>query len=314
MLKRIYIYLGALLIALLLLSNTPTVDALASSANSAITSIQKRITAIERSFASLTSRVARIEKILKEKDSQPITPSSAQEEIIPKIIAKTIPSVVSIIISKDIPQIEIVCQRTDNGITSFKICSPQQKSGATTRKNIGAGTGFIVTSDGKIITNKHVVQDANAHYTAILIDGTKKDAKVLYRDPGDDIALLEIDGGPYDPIKLGDSNTIKLGQTSVAIGNALGEFQNSLSSGIISGLGRKITASNGSGASENLENIIQTDAAINPGNSGGPLLDLAGEAIGVNVATVQGSQNIGFAIPINRIRDAIRKALGFELI
>jgi serine protease Do len=150
-----------------------------------------------------------------------------------------------------------------------------------------------------IITNRHVVSDNEAEYTVYTQDGKKYPAKVLAKDSVQDIAVLKIEGGePFPTVKLGDSANIQIGQTVIAIGNALGEFNNTVSVGVISGLSRTITAG-GRGVSETLENIIQTDAAINSGNSGGPLFNLKGEVIGVNTAMAGNAQNIGFAIPVN---------------
>ena len=176
---------------------------------------------------------------------------------------------------------------------------PQYRQNGTQKQEIGGGTGFIVSEKGLILTNKHVVEDEEAEYTVLMNDGNKLSAKVLARDPVNDIAVLKIEGNNLPVVKLGNSDSMKIGQSVIAIGNALGEFRNTVSSGIVSGLQRSITASSGFGQSETLEGVIQTDAAINQGNSGGPLLNLRGEVIGINVAIIQGAQNIGFSLPIN---------------
>jgi serine protease Do len=181
---------------------------------------------------------------------------------------------------------------------------PQYRQKGTEKQQVGAGTGFLVSADGMILTNKHVVADTDAEYTVFLNDSTKISAKVLARDLVYDFAILKIEKSGLPPLRLGDSDALKVGQTVIAIGNALGEFSNTVSVGIVSGLGRSITASGG-GVSEVLRELIQTDAAINPGNSGGPLLNLRGEVIGVNVAMAQGAENIGFAIAINKAKRAI---------
>lgn len=307
--KRFSLEIAFVLIAAVIVCRAPLASAL-ETAPSALSVVQKKLAVIEKAIASLNARIARVELTMKR-----LPAATPFEDTVPAVIAKAIPSVVSIIGERDIAEVEIVCTNERAGRLGFsiQICTPQPKKSTHVQK-VAAGTGFLVTSDGKVITNKHVVADESIRYVAILSDGAKKPCTVLYRDPTDDIALLQIDGGPYDPIKLGNSNAIRLGERTVVIGNALGEFQNSISSGIISGLGRTIIALTGNGGFEKLTNVIQTDAAINPGNSGGPLLDGAGEAIGVNVAMVAGSQNIGFAIPINRIRDAIRTATGFLLL
>ncbi|HOX40709.1 MAG TPA: trypsin-like peptidase domain-containing protein [bacterium] len=170
----------------------------------------------------------------------------------------------------------------------------------------GAGTGFIITSDGLVLTNKHVVENQNATYTVVLRDGKTYDAKVQSVDPFNDIAVLKIDARNLPVVELGDSDALKVGQWAVAVGNALGKFQNTVTAGVISAKDRKIEASDSSGANqETLSNLLQTDAAINPGNSGGPLINLAGQVIGINTAVAQGAQGIGFAIPINSAKSAI---------
>ena len=178
-------------------------------------------------------------------------------------------------------------------------------------KDQDIGTGFIVSSDGLIVTNKHVVSDTEAKYKVITKDGKEYEAKQVIRDPSNDIAIIKIDpdttsGQVLQPVELGDSANLKVGQFVVAIGTALGEFRHTVTTGVISGLGRGITAGTPlQGYVEELDNIIQTDAAINPGNSGGPLLNSAGQVIGVNVAVAQGANNIGFALPINTVKEAL---------
>lgn len=174
------------------------------------------------------------------------------------------------------------------------------------------GTGFIVSSDGLIITNKHVVGDTSITYKISTSDGKTYDAVTISRDPSNDIAIIKIDlpaqAGASDlkAIALGDSSNLKVGQFVIAIGTALGEFRNTVTTGVISGLGRGIDANlSVSGYVERLDNVIQTDAAINPGNSGGPLLNSQGRVIGINVAIAQGANNIGFAIPINTVKEAL---------
>lgn len=171
------------------------------------------------------------------------------------------------------------------------------------------GTGFIVSGDGLIVTNKHVVSETGAAYKVITKDGKEYPVKEISRDPSNDIAVVRIDppagGQALTPVELGDSTNLKVGQFVIAIGTALGEFRHTVTTGVISGLGRGIEAGNPlAGYVERLDNVIQTDAAINPGNSGGPLLNSAGQVIGVNVAVAQGAQNIGFAIPVNVVKEA----------
>ena len=170
------------------------------------------------------------------------------------------------------------------------------------------GTGFIASSDGLILTNKHVVSETDAKYKVITNDDKEYEVKQISRDPSNDIAILKIDSGGVNlkPVELGDSSNLKVGQFVVAIGTALGEFRHTVTTGVISGLGRGITAGSlYEGYVERLDDVIQTDAAINPGNSGGPLLNSAGQVIAINVAVAQSAQNIGFAIPINTVKEAL---------
>ncbi len=180
----------------------------------------------------------------------------------------------------------------------------------TSQQVSGAGTGMIVTSDGLILTNRHVVEDTTANYTVVTSDGKTYTAKVVSRDTINDVAFVRISASNLPAIELGDSGAVKVGQRVVAIGNALGQFQNTVTDGIISGLSRGVTAGDGNSSlgassSENLQNLLQTDAAINPGNSGGPLVNLDGQVIGINTAVAGSAQNIGFAIPINDVKPLI---------
>jgi S1-C subfamily serine protease len=180
-----------------------------------------------------------------------------------------------------------------------------QDTGTSQRgPQLGAGTGFVVSKEGYIVTNRHVVNVNNAMYSVVFADGDALEAEVVDIDPFLDIAFLFVDTQKdLEPLTLGDSDSIQIGQTAIAIGNSLGQFSNSVSKGIISGLGRTILASNEDGTNaDQLDDIIQTDASINPGNSGGPLLDIGGNVIGVNVAKSQTGENIGFAIPINAVK------------
>lgn len=167
------------------------------------------------------------------------------------------------------------------------------------------GSGFIITSDGLIVTNKHVVSDLEAKYKVIVGKDEKIEVKNIYRDPLNDLAILKVDKVDLIAVNLGDSDKIKVGQSVIAIGTALGQFRSTVTTGVISGLGRGISAGSSVLGMEKLDNVIQTDAAINPGNSGGPLFNSGGQVIGVNVAVSQSGQNIGFALPINLIKESI---------
>jgi len=238
-----------------------------------------------------------------------LPPTGGEADII-STVSKANPSVVSIIISKDVPIIE---RRSRNfGPFSFMFPDDSQQapqspqSGSSQQIEIGGGSGFIVSSDGLVITNKHVVEDTSASYKLFTNDGTQYDVKVVATDPFYDIAVLKIQSDKKFPyLQFGDSDTIQLGETAIAIGNALAEFRNSVSVGVVSGLSRSVTAGSEMGGEETLDQAIQTDAAINPGNSGGPLLNSRGNVIGVNVALVEGSENIGFALPGNIAKTAV---------
>lgn len=169
----------------------------------------------------------------------------------------------------------------------------------------GAGTGFIFTNDGYILTNKHVGSDTNATYTVFTSDGKKYDGKVVAQDPLNDLAIIKIDGKGLPVVDLGDSDKLEVGQWVIAIGNALGQLQNTVTVGVISARERQLTAGGFGDQTERLENLLQTDAAINPGNSGGPLVNLKGQVVGINTAVASGAQSIGFAIPINTAKTAI---------
>lgn len=242
-----------------------------------------------------------------QKPVEKYTSNISYEQAIIDTVKQASPSVVSIIISKNMPVYE---QQWQN-FPGFDFQLPQYVQKGTQQQEVGAGSGFIISEDGTIVTNKHVVVDKDAGYTVLTNDGKKYSAKVLALDPVQDIAVIKIQNPDkkFPIIKLGDSDGIEIGQGAVAIGNALGEFRNTVSVGIVSGLGRTISASGGQGFSETLEDVIQTDAAINPGNSGGPLLNLKGEVIGINVAMAQGAEAIGFAVPVNRAKKDIEQVL-----
>jgi serine protease Do len=168
------------------------------------------------------------------------------------------------------------------------------------------GTGFIVSDTGLVVTNRHVVSQRNAEYILIDRAGNEYVVTNIYRDPLNDLAILQVsDKADLPSLPLGDSDRIQVGEGVIAIGTALGEFRHTVTTGVVSGLGRGIEAGSGRGQTESLDNVIQTDAAINPGNSGGPLLNMKGEVIGVNVAVSLSGQNIGFALPINVIRASL---------
>lgn len=220
-----------------------------------------------------------------------------EQEATIRAIKKVSPAVVNISVYENQP-----VQGLDLG-TGEKVATKE-------KRKLGDGTGFLISADGLIITNKHVVDIAKSggDYRISLSNGKKYYAQLLGRDPLNDLALLKIFDKNLPFVELGDSDKLQPGTTVVAIGNALGIYEGSVTKGIVSGLNRNIVASDQSGNPESLGNVIQTDAEINPGNSGGPLIDLAGNVIGVNVAIDTSAASIGFAIPINDAKPVIKSA------
>lgn len=253
------------------------------------------------------------------------TSKISYEQAIIDAVQSASPSVVSIVISKNMPVYEQeIINPFGEDFPGFEFEIPQYVQKGTKYQEIGAGSGFIVSEDGLVLTNKHLVLDKAADYTVVTNEGKKYDAKVVALDPVQDLAVIKIktdsaknpvEAERFPSIKLGDSNGIRIGQGAIAIGNALGQFTNTVSVGVVSGLKRTVSASNQSGSfSETLEGIIQTDAAINFGNSGGPLINLRGEVIGVNTATAEGAQTVGFAIPINIAKRDINQIIATNKI
>ncbi|MDO8609805.1 MAG: trypsin-like peptidase domain-containing protein [bacterium] len=224
-----------------------------------------------------------------------------EESVITKVVEDSLPSVVTVGISKT-TQTNVMFQIDPfNPFGKFK-----QIPGTKQNIDQNIGSGFIISIDGLIITNKHVVANTSASYKILTNDKKSYNVEKIYRDPLNDLAILKINTTGLKPLKLGDSSKLKLGQMAIAIGTPLGEFTNTITKGIVSGLGRGITAGSPfEGYVEKLDNVIQTDAPISPGNSGGPLLNSSGEVIGINTAIAQEGQNIGFAIPVNIIKGLI---------
>lgn len=225
------------------------------------------------------------------------------------------PAVVSIIISKDVPVLERYYEDQLDpffddffGRSPFSFKIPRYRENGTEKKEVGGGSGFIVSEDGYIVTNKHVVDEDNVEYTVFTNDGNEYKADVIAKDSLNDIAVIKIEASDLPFLNFANSDDLQVGQSVIAIGNPLLEFNNSVSVGIVSGLSREITARSTFGKSEHLEGIIQTDAAINPGNSGGPLLNLDGKVVGVNVAMAS-AENIGFALPSNLVENAVNSVL-----
>ncbi len=226
-----------------------------------------------------------------------------EESVITKVVDDSVPSVVTVAINKTASTTDSYQIDLSDPFSPFKKVPGETK---TIEQNIGSG--FIISKDGLIITNKHVVSDTEATYHILTNDSKKFNVEKIYRDSLNDLAILKIStsSGSFKPLTLGNSDNLKLGQLVIAIGTPLGEFTNTVTSGIVSGLGRGITAGSPyENYVEKLDNVIQTDAAISAGNSGGPLLNSKGEVIGINTAVSQEGQNIGFAIPSNVIKDLI---------
>jgi len=209
-------------------------------------------------------------------------------------VKKTLPAVVSIVMEKEITRLE-----NNPDVFGFNFKQNQ-------KEKLGGGSGFIVEKGGIILTNRHVLENQKADFIVILPTGEKLKPEILALDEMHDVAVLKIEKTNLPVIKLGNSSLLELGEEAIAIGNALGLFQNTVSKGVISGLLREIKAKSSFSESQTkLKGLIQTDAAINPGNSGGPLINLKGEAIGINAAMVFGAENIGFALPINNAKQAL---------
>lgn len=251
------------------------------------------------------------------------TETYVEESGIIDTVEKVSPAVVSVVVKKNLTlykqnyyfdPFEEFFQNDDFfGMPRFEIETPNQNrenennetQTPTEKQKVGAGSGFIFSADGLILTNKHVVEDKNAEYTVILNNGTEYDAKVLGLDPLNDLAVLKIEAKNLPYLNFGDSDSLKVGQRVVAIGNALAEYENTVTTGVISAKGRNIIAGGSIQGTEALSNLLQTDAAINPGNSGGPLCNLKGEVIGINTAIATNANGIGFAIPINDVKQVV---------
>ncbi|HQJ73694.1 MAG TPA: trypsin-like peptidase domain-containing protein [Candidatus Dojkabacteria bacterium] len=217
----------------------------------------------------------------------PVITVTDDENVVINVVKQSTPSVVSIAIS------QVTLKRGQGLVDEVS--------------NIG--TGFVVDPNGIIVTNQHVVSDTTAKYKVITSDGVEYETVEILRDDGNDVALLKIDAKNLKALKLGDSDNLAVGQTVIAIGTPLGEYAGSVTTGVISGLGRSVTASSGwfGSTTKVYENVIQTDAAVNPGNSGGPLINTQGEVIGINFATTANADNISFALPINVVKQRLEE-------
>ncbi|MFA6355081.1 MAG: trypsin-like peptidase domain-containing protein [Candidatus Paceibacterota bacterium] len=252
-----------------------------------------------------------IEKV----EDSPIVPVKEEvkvvEDTVVTAVKKAKPAVVSIIISKQVPQYTVtykeekIVDQFGNIVPNMTLTTPIYTPNGTKKQQLGSGSGFLISSDGLIVTNRHVVDQTDVDYTVLLNNGKEYVATVLAKDSVLDVALIKIvaSGLPY--LQFADSDKLEVGESVIAIGNALGEFKNTVSAGVISGLSRSLSATGGGGYREFLYKVIQTDAAINKGNSGGPLLNLKGQVVGINVAIAEGSSNVGFSLPINSVKGVI---------
>lgn len=230
----------------------------------------------------------------------------SEEEQVINAVEATVPAVVSILVQ----------ERIDVSIEGFyEGAIIEVGDDSTSYLEVGRGTGFLISSGGMIVTNRHVVMDRNHRLIVFLNDESRHEARVLDIDPVNDLALITIEGMGHPTISLEDDDKFRVGQTTIAIGNALGKFANTVTRGVLSGIGRSIEAANfATGAVEVLDEVIQTDAAINSGNSGGPLINLDGKVIGVNTAVDHSAQGLGFAIPVSEIRKVLSSYLSYGSI
>lgn len=223
-----------------------------------------------------------------------------EENVVTRVAEKVSPAVVTVSYKRETPVME------QYFLDPFGMFGGRRATGEVDTEQVDIGSGFIVDKSGLVVTNKHVVSAGTpSDYKIVLKDNSEHQVEKIWRDPVNDLAILKISGQDFDAIEMGDSDKIKVGNFVVAIGTALGEFRHTVTTGVVSGLGRGITAGDGFTGAEKLDNVIQTDAAINPGNSGGPLLNSVGQVVGVNVAVSQGANNIGFALPINVVKESL---------
>ncbi|MBI4437813.1 trypsin-like peptidase domain-containing protein [Candidatus Uhrbacteria bacterium] len=227
------------------------------------------------------------------------------------VVERITPAVVSIVVKKE--RGDVYQDSTALFMNPFFYPTPLTEQSAAELVEVSSGTGFFVTSDGYILTNRHVIDEEGATFIVVTNDGVELPAELVDSDPFQDIALLRVEGGGYPTVTLGNSDGIRIGQTVIAIGNTLSEFRNTVTKGVVSGINRRVTAGDAT-ETEVIEAAIQTDAAINPGNSGGPLINLLGEVIGINTAVSFEGESIGFAIPINEAKRAIEDVQAFGRI
>lgn len=253
-------------------------------------------------FESLSQNFTPLSSLFeKENNSEKLVTLLTEENAVISVVEKVGPSVVTIGVRQ---------KPIERRNRTFELFFPEEDLLEKKPEEQYIGSGFVVQKDGLIVTNKHVVSERGLEYLVIDDKGNTYEVGSIYRDPVNDIAILQTSSAPekgFKQIELGDSSNLKVGQFVIAIGTALGEFPSTVTTGVVSGLGRGITAGSPfQGFVEELDNVIQTDAAINPGNSGGPLLNSSGQVIAVNTAVSGQGENIGFAIPINIVKDSIK--------
>ncbi len=243
--------------------------------------------------------------------STTLTPEAVQSRIVELIeeesatiavVERVTPAVVSIVVKKERGEIQNESTRFFEGSIYFG--ETLDDGAAAELVEVSSGTGFFVTQDGYLLTNRHVVDEEGVSYFVVTNDGTELPAVLVDVDPLQDIAILRVEGEAFSTVTLGDSDEIRIGQTVIAIGNTLSEFRNTVTKGVVSGINRRVTAGDSFNA-EVIDQAIQTDAAINPGNSGGPLINLLGEVIGINTAVSFQGESVAFAIPINEAKRAV---------
>lgn len=235
---------------------------------------------------------------------------SSHFETLPEVIETANPAVVAVVATKDVPIYEQYYEEYNpwGGFFGGGFQVPRVRERGTEEREVGGGSGFFVSQDGMVVTNRHVIADDTARYSIITSDEETFEVEVVAKDSVLDVAILKVvnhEEREFPFLTFGDSNNLALGETVIVIGNALAEFRNSVSVGIISGLARNITARDSDGAIEQLDQVIQTDAAINPGNSGGPMINVRGEVVGVSVATTEGASNISFALPASIVAQVV---------
>src|SRR3989344_4641360 len=246
---------------------------------------------------------------------QPVTHTISK--VVEKLVPKEVPVKEKTVIFSNEENLVKVIKEASLAVVSVMAAEAKDLTATTTNEEIGKklmpiGSGFFISKDGIVLTNKHIVGDETLEYVVMTSDGNTYPATVISRSPSQDVAVLKVEGNNFNFIPLGDSKNINVGQTAIALGSDLGEFQNTVSVGVVSGLNKLAAALNSVSGPEDLVALIQIDAAANPGNSGGPLVDLNGRAIGINTVGAP-RENVGFALPINLAKKDIADASKLEI-